>query len=303
MSLDLRPLTLPELLDRSFIVYKRHIWLFVGIMAVPSALALGAGVLFRVFNTTPPPGLTPEAALALLAPLLVGSFLFVLAYLAVYLLALGATTVAVSDIYLGRETSISTAYARVRGKGGRLVLLMIFFGLRTFGIWVLLMAAVGALTALLAVLLKTFALLVLPFGFLAAVVLATLFTVRYGVSVPVVALEDVTAGRALGRSVELTQGHLWRVFLLWLCATVIAYATGLVFQGPFLFAAFLAGPASAIGLVVGIIGAMAGAIGGMFTGPFMMIGLALLYYDLRIRKEALDIHLLLDSLEPVSPGV
>jgi hypothetical protein len=87
------------------------------------------------------------------------------------------------------------------------------------------------------------------------------------------------------------------VFLIVLCATVIAYATALVFQGPFSIAALVAGPATKTALLLNIAGAVSGAIGGMISGPVMIIGLAMMYYDLRIRKEALDLELLLANLD------
>ena len=36
---------------------------------------------------------------------------------------------------------------------------------------------------------------------------------------------------------------------------------------------------------------------GTFTGPIMIIGLALAYYDLRIRKEALDLQMMFESID------
>ena len=50
MALDLRPLTLAELLDRSFSTYKRHLWLFVGIMAVPASLAVVYSAIMQVLQ-------------------------------------------------------------------------------------------------------------------------------------------------------------------------------------------------------------------------------------------------------------
>jgi len=40
VPIDLRPLSLGELLDRAFTLYRRHFWLLVGITAVPSAFGL-----------------------------------------------------------------------------------------------------------------------------------------------------------------------------------------------------------------------------------------------------------------------
>jgi len=43
-----------------------------------------------------------------------------------------------------------------------------------------------------------------------------------------------------------------------------------------------------------------GGTASMFSGPIMIIGLALMYYDLRIRKEALDLQIMLESLDAPS---
>ena len=112
MTLDLRPLTLAELLDRSFSTYKRHLWLFVGIMAVPAALAMVTAILLRLFNIGLNPATPPEQMLRKMVPLFIGSFVFGISYLLVYMFALGATTVAVSQIYLGHETAVGASYQR-----------------------------------------------------------------------------------------------------------------------------------------------------------------------------------------------
>ena len=60
-TIDLRPLSLGELLDRTFSLYKKHFWLFVGIMAIPSAFMIPANILILSFqgsfmNISPGPG-------------------------------------------------------------------------------------------------------------------------------------------------------------------------------------------------------------------------------------------------------
>ena len=39
-ALDLRPLSLGEILDRSFSLYRENFWLFVGIVAIPHLFTL-----------------------------------------------------------------------------------------------------------------------------------------------------------------------------------------------------------------------------------------------------------------------
>jgi len=128
-----------------------------------------------------------------------------------------------------------------------------------------------------------------------------LMSVRFGVSVPALVIEGVPASTALKRSIELTRDNMGRVFLIILCATVIAYATSLLFTGPFSLAALAVGPTTKLALLLNVAGAISGAIGGMISGPVMIIGLAMMYYDLRIRKEALDLELLLANVD--APGV
>jgi hypothetical protein len=50
-------------------------------------------------------------------------------------------------------------------------------------------------------------------------------------------------------------------------------------------------------LWLNIAGAVAGTIGATLTAPFMIIGLALIYYDARIRMEGLDVELTLAALD------
>ena len=303
MALDLRPLTLAELLDRSFSTYKRHLWLFVGIMAVPASLAVVYSAIMQVLQFAlgiqqqPDPDAKPEQILITMVPVFISAILFLIVYMVIYAFALGATTIAVAHVYKDQPITIGEAYRKVRRHGGRLILLMIFGGLRMLGIWLGLVVIAAVLGGLLALVSPLLAPIVMVVGFVLAFVLACVLVIRYGVAVPAVVLEDLTAGGALKRSVNLTEDHRGRVFLLILCAVVITYATLLLFQGPFVFGAMLAGPGTSTALVLTLAGAVVGTIGGMFSGPIMIIGLAMIYYDLRIRKEALDLHMMLEALD------
>ncbi len=300
MPLDLRPLTLAELLDRSISAYKRHFWLFAGIMAVPAAFAMVMVILLRFISTPPTQRMAPQQMLLYILPIALGLILFSLIYMIVYMYALGATSIAVSELYLGRESTVGSAYRRVRPLGGRLALLIVWTFGRIIGACLLVGVVVAGFALLLGLIARVLAVLVVPFGFIGTFVVVILMSVRYGVSVPVLVIENVPAGAALARSVDLTRDNLGRVFLIILCATVIAYATGLIFQGPFSLAALLVGPYTTAWLVLSIVGAISGAVGGMLSGPVMIIGLAMMYYDLRIRKEALDLELLITSLDAPS---
>ncbi len=304
MSLDLRPLTLGELLDRSFSLYRRHFWLFVGIMALPSLLALAFGLLVALFNPQPGgPGSVaaqPNPAEILGALLWFGAAMvgMLIVYCITYAVALGATTVAVSQLYMGRPISIREAYAPLRGRVGRLALLLVLVSIRLFGVLLLMFVLMGMGGALGAGGFPVLAGLMVLAGGLLALLLWLWVALRYAVSVPAAVLEDQTATDAIVRSINLTRGSLLRVFVLLVFTMVITYAVLAVFQGPFIFVAAMAGPESSTFFWMNLLGTIAGSVGGAFTAPLMIVAFAVLYYDLRVRNEGLDLQLMLAGLEP-----
>jgi hypothetical protein len=304
MSLDLRPLTLGELLDRSFSLYRRHFWLFVGIMALPSLLGLAFGLVVALFNPQPVgPGsvaadANPAAILGAILWFAAAMIGMLAVYFITYAVALGATTVAVSQLYMGRPTSIREAYVPLRGRVGRLALLLLLISIRLFGIMFLGFAAFGVAAALGAAGSPVLAALAGFFGFAGAVLLWVWSALRYAVAVPAAVLEDETATDAIRRSIELTRGSLLRVLVLLVFTMVITYAVLAVFQGPFMIAIALAGPDSSTFFWMNLLGTITGSLGGALTAPLMIVAFAVLYYDLRVRNEGLDLQLMLAGLEP-----
>ena len=103
-GLDLRPLTLGEILDRTFSLYRSHFPLFLGIAGIPQILVLAVQL--------------PQMALQQYYPERFGLFnltgvLLQVVILAVsvvaYLFSQGGTVIAISEIYLGRSITIGEA--------------------------------------------------------------------------------------------------------------------------------------------------------------------------------------------------
>jgi hypothetical protein len=315
MSLDLRPLSLGELLDRAFTLYRRHFRLFVGVMALPSIFtlmfALGSELLQAMARNQAEsfPQRDPTTIIGLfIAGGIVFTVVFV-AYLIAHMVALGATTVAVSEIYTGRDATIRGAYARIRGQVGRLVLLFLLIAVRVVALLVAAGIVMSVVTAGVAAavsggagaILSTVGFVVGFFGFMLGIFI---FVLRYSVSVPALVLENITARNAIRRSVHLTKGSLGRAAVLAIFATIIAYAALFLLQGPFTIGILMAGPGTNAALVFSLLGAVAGTIGGAVTGPLMIIALAVFYYDVRIRKEGLDLQLMVADLDhpPAAPA-
>ena len=305
MNLELRPLTIGELFDRAFTLFRRNLWMFAGVAALPAVLAAAVGIVTQIMQRIALAGVAGAEASAdavartVTATLVFGGAVLILslAYWVVYMIALGATTYAVSELYVGRPSTVRQAYAGIRGRIGALIVLMLLIGVR----FAILFIAGGASLALLGGLggfvhaLVSAAVLIV--GGLALFAIFMFMALRYGLAVPAIVVEGLTPGEAIKRSIELTKGRLGRVFLLVLCAMIVTYATMMIFQMPFTIGAMVLDPLSPLGFWLNIAGAVFGAVGSTFTTPFLIIGLALLYYDARIREEGFDLQLTLEALD------
>src|ERR1700758_1323568 len=140
MAAELRPLSLGELLDRTFSLYRKNFVLFASIVALPH-LVLMAVQFVGV-------GLTS-------AKLLVGPAVnipWLLAVLAVSLgvaaASQGATVIAVSQVHLGRQTSITESFAGIKGRILYLALIMIGYWIG-IGVGLVLLIVPGIILALM----------------------------------------------------------------------------------------------------------------------------------------------------------
>jgi MFS family permease len=321
MSFELRPLSMGELLDRSFSIYRRRPTLFLGIMAVPTVFALGLGLVVTLmtvgrpgFNGQPfDPNQLPSPSL--IAGLAVGYVVFTVLYGAAYLLSLGATAAAVSSLYLDRETTIGDAYRHVHGMTGRLMLLGLLLSLRMLLVGLVVAALVVAAAAAMAVspVVGGLLMVVAFICFVAAFVLMIFLMLRYSLAVPALVLEQSRASAAIKRSIALTRGNLGRLLLLGVCASVLTYAALAIFQAPFSAGAAYAGPGTPAAFWLTMAGVVSGTVGNLLAAPVLIIGLVVVYYDVRIRREALDVQMKMLALDagesapisaaaPLSPG-
>ncbi len=228
-----------------------------------------------------------------------GMFVVLGFYFVVYMVALGATTFAVSEVYMGRSASITQVYGRMRGRIGALLWLLFLVGIRLVGLWILTFVIIGMAAAIHAIVGG----LVAIGAILAAAILTVFMMLRWGVSVPALVLEGLPARRAIRRSIELTSGRLGRVFLLGLCATMVTYGALALFQAPFVGMAMYVGMDTWTGLALSATGGILGTIATTITSPFLIIGLALIYYDARVREEGFDLEVMLAAIDgPAAPA-
>ncbi len=135
----------------------------------------------------------------------------------------------------------------------------------------------------------TFVAIGLP-GFFAAGLLSIWFSVMFSLVTPVVVLERVRPGAALARSWRLVWHSFWRVFGILLLASIIVSVAAAILQLPFSFLSTLFGGSAGFsaGTVIAVIGTIAA---GTVTRPIGAAVTVLLYVDMRMRKEGLDLAL------------
>ena len=268
-TVDLRPMTLGEVLDRTFTLYREHFLLFVGITALPHLLTLLFNFGVLSFQRTSITGTTPHLpSPGVMGGIVAGALVGAVLVLLTVGIAQAATVVAVSDLYLGQPASVRNSYARAKGSILIVIAIMIMTGLAT---------VVGLIF------------LIIPGIYLAC---------RLAVSVPVAIVEKESPVASMERSMELTKDYAWQLFLLLLLVGVLSSVVGTLLQFPVFFSTI----SSALAKKQPSIGVMAYSYVAQFAsqvlvGPIGTISASLMYYNLRVRKEGFDIQQLLGSLD------
>ena len=311
-TVKLTPLGLGEMLDQTFSTFRKHFWLFAGIMVVPQGLLAGLNVIIQVALhpvVYMQPQKNPEAAAQAAASTMragLAGLAVMIPYFVFYTLALGAATHALSEIYLGRATTIRASYRAVRRKFWKLLNVIISVFIRVFGIFMLAGMVAGMVIASVAVvsIFKAMPWLIVIIGALAilgaiaGVVLLLVFLMRYSVAVPALVLEKLNARQAIKRSVVLTKDYLWRLLVVGVLMWLISMTIVSICQAPFSVAAVLvAVKGGQPSLWLTIPNVLFGSAASVATTPLFLISFAIAYYDLRVRKEGFDLQLMMEQLD------
>jgi hypothetical protein len=122
------------------------------------------------------------------------------------------------------------------------------------------------------------------------------FGVMLSLAAPAVVLERQGPLRSLRRSWQLVRRSFWRVFGILLLAGLIVVLANSILELPFIAAGVLAGFGDALsghapGLAVTLVAAVGSIVAGTVTRPISAGVVVLLYMDMRMRKEGLDLAL------------
>jgi hypothetical protein len=261
----LRPLSISELLDRTFHLYRNNFLVFVGIMAIPQLLVLALQLARAVTLTTGP--LQRFSPIALLAGLA--------SYVAIEISA-AATVMAVSNIHLDRPVSLGAAFSSAKGSMLRVVLITLAVGIAA-GIGLIFLIVPGVYLWLMWSL--AIPVTVLEGG---------------GLNASTKRSKELTQG---------SRGRIFVIYLLIIVLAMVVGMIFQVPLGILAVLLGRGNAGGAISLIVAV-SAVGSFISTSLVGPLATIALTLIYYDQRVRKEGFDLQLMMATLQPAtSPSV
>ena len=293
---QLRPLGVGDVLDRTFTVYRAKPLVFIGLSAiwylllvlvfVVLAVAIFAGALaaFARQATTPSPEQIAGAAVGIIG--------FVLVAIVVAIIAISAQSAslvhAASRRYLAKDVAIGESFRAGLSASGRLFIAGVLVFIAIVGVWAVLLIVAAITNQGLAFFL----------AILAAIVATAYLGCSWLVAPVIVVVEKMGPIAALGRAWRLSGGNRWRILgiqvLLFILNLVLSLLIGGLFGG--LVAAGAQGGTPGQFGVTSIVQSIVNLASTIIWAPVEWIAFTVLYYDLRVRKEAFDLQLAAEAL-------
>ena len=289
--LPLRQMGIGELIDAAIKLYRSEWKVLLGIVA----FVLVPLTFLQAFLTrTLPAGFTDQpgfvAPQAAQTAFIASGILSVIQFLFIQPFLTAAVARAAANVYLGEPVGVRPTYRFALTKVHSilwislltfLTIALILTALILPAVVVIAAGAEGGGAVALVVLLS-----------LAALALVIHVGVRLTFAPPVLVIEGLKGTKALGRAWRLTKRQFWRLFGTLLVTFLMA---GII-------ASVLAIPGNLIGDALGPRGwpirALGDSLAAVLTTPFTTIIAVLLYFDLRIRKEAFDLEVMAQELSP-----
>lgn len=311
--IPLRPLSIGDIYQGAFAAIKTNARTMFGFTAalLGVVLVISIATNYAIINLVLPNYLSPSSPYAAVFTSLSGSFSqlggSLLQVLATVLLS-GLIVVAVSRSVLGRVASSKEVWERTKSKFLPLIGLNIITSIISGLMMIIGIVVFFVLLASAASTAKTDReflqdLGVSLVGLLILMVISALvssyLSIKFSVASPAMVLENLGVFAAIGRSWSLTRGNFWRLFGINILTAIITSMVAGIFVG-------IADALGAIFIVVGssspedviaslnttyILVMVMSTIAQLLILPFTSSVNALLYIDLRMRKEGLDVEL------------
>lgn len=268
-DLVLRPRSATELVDAAFQVYRRAPLQF---MVAVAAVYVPWLVIQLAFNVSITPTNLPDSGqIAWLS----------LAGILIFAIAGGVTALIARDVYLGQPLDVAAEFRALLPRVVTLILASVA---------AVVIIAIGTVVAVI----PAGLIFAVTGGQVAAVVAASVLFIIAGLYLfarfyavrQIVVLEDAGVGRALARASALSKGlrfHIIGTLFLIGVLTIAVDVGAMLMLGMIPSAVLIRLGSTALAVIV---------------GPLFGITETVLYYDLRIRKEAFDVEYLAGAVEP-----
>jgi hypothetical protein len=220
----------------------------------------------------------------------------------------GVLTVAIGQGVLGKKETLGSAWRATWPRFWALLGAVLLPGLIALGgallvVLLLTLLAFGLASAHLAGL----GIFLAVVGGLTAVVFAIIISIRWYLTIPAVMLEGVGPIRGMGRSWRLVRRSWWRTWWIGFLASLIAGIASAVIKLPLGLAVGAAslsvnGQQPHVSLLAVTVTSIGGIIASTLTTPLIAGVTVLIYADLRMRREGMDITLQAAAAAPDGGG-
>jgi hypothetical protein len=289
----LRPLAFGEILDGAFTLYRRNFVTFALTTLIPT---VGIVIGFFTLGSGYVDAMTSADPLVMFTQMMTGLWKLTLLFVAGALVMWPALTRQVAQAYTGQPTSLADGFAA----GARAILPL--FGVAVL-VWIGMIVTGFAAGIVLSMVLMAFTamgglmgLVGMALAFLGYCAFVLAFAALLFAVVPAVVVEGAGPRQALERSFTLARGALGQVVGVMTVAILIAYLPMLAVMAlTGWFARMMDRGALSDGELF-ITQQVLGMSVGILTTPFLASVIVLLYFDRRVRTEALDVQMMADSL-------
>lgn len=273
-AVELRPLSIGEILDVGIKIVWRHAWTLVRIVVfvvapvqvlavLVQASAMPDSVIEATYGRQPFDQTQPVTGDDLRTWIAAFAVAVLLAFVA-STIAVGACFKAIADAYLGERpgwrASVAYALRRVHSLIWLVVLYYVLVGV----------------------------------GFVLCIVPGVFLGVAWVVAIPALLTEGIRGRKALGRSFRLVRGRWWPSFGL--AAVALIFAGFISYAVQFLFLVPLFTDAGENAPVALTMNALASITSSALSTPLIAAFATVLYFDLRVRKEGFDLALLAERI-------
>jgi hypothetical protein len=277
--LVLQPMGVGEILDAAIKLYRAQ---WKALMAIV-AIALVPIAFLQAFLTrsvgSPIPSDPAAVGAGVDSSLITSVVLALIQLLVIQPFLTAAVAKASADVYLGHTVVVGPTFRYAVSRIHSILWITILLVLVVLlpGLVLVIIAALGAqeIAIVLSVLM---------------IVLLVMVFVRFVFGSTVLVVEGRKGTKALGRSWRLAKGHFWKILGTLVLAGIMGSVVEGVLSVPGAIAFAATGPGGWPFLAIG------SSLGAILTTPFTTLITVLLYFDLRIRKEAFDLEVMAQEM-------